>query len=82
MPDKPSSMPDPEDPPGLDRGQGVDPGDTPPASSQTSGVSAEQQSPTPSDRTWPLGWIIAIAVVVVLVGGMFIAMALSLAGSP
>ncbi|WP_199430500.1 DUF6480 family protein [Qaidamihabitans albus] len=69
--------PDPRETPGLERGGGVAPGDTPPESGQVSGLS--HQEPRQS-RKMSLGWVLAIAVVVVLVAGFFVAYAVALLG--
>ena len=76
MSTKPPPVPDPENTPGLEPGGGVNPGDTPPASSQESGAIQHQEAPTPAaTRKWPIGWLIAIAIVAALFAGMFFVMA-------
>lgn len=69
------SLPDPDNTPGLEPGGGVSPGDTPPAGGQESGASDPQEHSTPAARGWPVAWILAIAVVAVLMVGMFVVMA-------
>lgn len=68
-----SPDPDPADTPALDHG-GVQPGDTPPASSQAGGVT-HQEAPPASGISW--GFVIAIVFIVVLIGGGAIAAAIS-----
>lgn len=63
--------PDPESTPGLDEGDSVQPGDTPPESGQTSGVSHPQQRPP---KMVPIVTIIVLLVVAVLVTGFFFAL--------
>jgi hypothetical protein len=69
-----SPDPDPDRTPDLPGGS-VPPGETPPSSSQTSGVS-HQEAPPASGISW--GFVIAIVVVVVLIGGGAVAAAISL----
>ncbi|MHA3703453.1 DUF6480 family protein [Jatrophihabitans sp. YIM 134969] len=68
-----SPDPDPDETPSLPGGS-VSPGDTPPSSSQTSGVT-HQEAPPASGISW--GFVIAILLVVVLIGGGAIAAAIS-----
>lgn len=78
MSTKQPPLPDPASTPGLEPGGGVAPGDTPPAASQESGAIHQQEAPTPAaTRKWPIGWLIAIALVAILMAGMFIAMAVA-----
>lgn len=63
--------PDPEHTPGLDEGDGVDPGDTPPESGQTSGLSHREPRPT---KLVPIITIVVLLVVAVLVTGFFFAL--------
>ena len=56
----PHSGPTPDDSPGLERGGGVTPGDTPPDADQTSGLSHPQPMPS---KTGP---VICITVFVVI----------------
>jgi hypothetical protein len=75
MTTKQPPVPDPENTSGLEPGGGVNPGDTPPASSQESGAAHHQEAPNAATRRWPIGWLIAIAVVAALFAGMFVVMA-------
>ncbi|WP_434445932.1 DUF6480 family protein [Lentzea sp. E54] len=65
--------PDPQRTPGLEPGGGVRPGDTPPESGQTSGLSHHEPKPPGRATT---GIVIGIIVVVaVLVAAMFLVQA-------
>jgi hypothetical protein len=68
-----SPDPEPVDTPSLTGGS-VEPGETPPSSSQTSGVSHQEVPPAPG-ISW--GFVIAIVLVVVIIGGGAIAAAIS-----
>ncbi|AIG75305.1 Hypothetical protein AJAP_12115 [Amycolatopsis japonica] len=54
-------------------GGGVRPGDTPPDSAQTSGLSHPQPMPS---KAMPVAWLILIGVIVVLASGFVVALAL------
>ncbi|PRX48204.1 hypothetical protein B0I33_10418 [Prauserella shujinwangii] len=66
----PPPDPDPRETPGLEEGGGVAPGDTPPDSAQTSGLSHREPR---QSKGMSLAWVLTIAIVVVLVAGFFIA---------
>ncbi|MFI0468901.1 MULTISPECIES: DUF6480 family protein [Saccharopolyspora] len=70
--------PDPDRTPGLEQGGSVPPGETPPESaSATEGLSYKTK---PSARPTKWIWLIAIAVVVVLVAAFFISFGAGLLG--
>ncbi|MFD5247876.1 DUF6480 family protein [Amycolatopsis sp. NPDC058340] len=54
-------------------GGGVPPGDTPPDSAQTSGLSHPQPMPS---KAMPVAWLVLIGVLVVLASGFVVALAL------
>ena len=58
--------PDPAETPGLEPGGGVEPGETPPDSAQTSGVSAEQPPVRRKYTPATVAGIVAVAVFVLL----------------
>ncbi|MFI9450652.1 DUF6480 family protein [Amycolatopsis sp. NPDC052450] len=65
--------PEPEKTPDLEPGGGVSPGDTPPDSGQTSGLSHPQPMPS---KAMPIAWLVLIGVLVVLATGFVIALGL------
>ncbi|MBE1576962.1 DUF6480 family protein [Amycolatopsis roodepoortensis] len=66
--------PDPEpEQTSREPGGGVRPGDTPPDSAQTSGLSHPQPMPS---KAMPVAWLIFIGVLVVLASGFVVALAL------
>ncbi|RZQ64409.1 DUF6480 family protein [Amycolatopsis suaedae] len=69
--------PDPDRTPGLEEGSGVRQGDTPPDSAQTSGLSHDQ--PIPSKAT-SVGFLIATAVLTLLIAGLIVALGGNLFG--
>jgi hypothetical protein len=58
--------PEPERTPGLEPGGGVQPGDTPPDSGSTSGLSHPQPMPGRGPMIWAGVFVAAIAVCIVL----------------
>jgi hypothetical protein len=63
--------PDPENTPGLEPGNGVQPGDTPPIEASTSGVS-HQEPKLPSsgaNKAVYIGILVVVALVVVMLVG-------------
>lgn len=69
--------PDPENTPGLERGAGVRPGDTPPESGSTSGLSHRQPKP----RKVAAAFYLALVVVAVLaVAGILAALTVAVLG--
>lgn len=69
-------QPDPE--PGRDSETDVQPGETPPASGQTSAPQGhEEHGP---HRATPWLWIVAIGLVVVLAAGLFVGYGIGLLG--
>ena len=70
-----SPDPDPGRVPGLEPGQGVAPGDTPPSDTQTSGVRHLEEGPGTKTTN---GWLIAIVVIIVLIVAGAVAAAISL----
>ncbi|TWE23426.1 DUF6480 family protein [Prauserella muralis] len=66
----PPPDPDPRRTPGLEEGGGVQPGDTPPDSAQTSGVSHREPE---QSKGMAVGWLVAIVVGVLVVAGFLIA---------
>jgi hypothetical protein len=71
----PRPDPDPDRTPGLEPGGGVRPGDTPPESGGTSGLSHPQPMP---GRAIPIWTTVLIGVVVLCVLGMVIAQVVGL----
>ncbi|MBT2471536.1 hypothetical protein J7E97_27645 [Streptomyces sp. ISL-66] len=67
--------PDPERLPGLDRGGGVPPGETPPAEASTTSGAGPYRRPKPG---WGKGPLIVICVVAVLCALFFLAYAIVL----
>ncbi|RSM56159.1 hypothetical protein DMH03_32120 [Amycolatopsis sp. WAC 01376] len=65
--------PEPEKTPDLEPGGGVSPGDTPPDSAQTSGLSHPQPMPS---KAMPIAWLVLIGILVVLATGFVIALGL------
>ncbi|QWF86058.1 DUF6480 family protein [Amycolatopsis sp. CA-230715] len=63
--------PAPENTPGLERGGGVAPGDTPPDSAQTSGLSHSEPRPP---KVTPIATIVIAVTLAVLVGALFVAL--------
>lgn len=63
--------PSPRETPGLEPGGGVRPGDTPPESGQTSGLSHREPKPP---RVLPKVTIVLTVLVALLVAGVFFAM--------
>lgn len=66
--------PDPDSTPGLERGGGVPPGETPPAEGSTSEAGPRHAAP----KGWATGPLIAIGIVVLLIAGFFLAYAVLL----
>ncbi|MGI6873495.1 DUF6480 family protein [Amycolatopsis sp. 3B14] len=64
--------PDPARTPGLEPGGGVAPGDTPPDSGQTSGLSHHQQNPP---RALPVVTIVISVVLAILVAALLVSSA-------
>ncbi|MFF5986875.1 DUF6480 family protein [Prauserella flavalba] len=66
----PPPDPDPAWTPGLEEGGGVRPGDTPPESGQTSGLSHREPR---QSKGMSIGWLVVVLASIVLVAGFFIA---------
>ncbi|MQA10683.1 MAG: hypothetical protein GEU98_19445 [Pseudonocardiaceae bacterium] len=67
----PPPDPDPDSTPALDEGQGVPPGDTPPESGQTSGLSHREPRPP---KAMPIVTIAVVLIVAALVAGFLFAL--------
>jgi hypothetical protein len=68
----PPPDPAPETTPHLEPGGGVAPGDTPPDSAQTSGLSHPQPMPS---KAMPIAWLVITGVLVLMAAGFVIALA-------
>ncbi|PXY25972.1 hypothetical protein DI005_00920 [Prauserella sp. PE36] len=66
----PPPDPDPARTPGLEEGGGVRPGDTPPESGQTSGLSHREPR---QSKGMSIAWLVVVVASIVLVAGFFIA---------
>lgn len=75
-PNGPAHNPDPDADGGDERG--VRPGETPPASDQTSAPQGHDEQGPP--RGIPLAWMLGMGVVVALVAALFIGLALGVLG--
>ena len=64
--------PDPDRTPHLEPGGGVPPGDTPPDSAQTSGLSHPQPMPS---KAMPVAWLVVTGILVLLAAAFVISLA-------